>query len=661
VNAAARASFAATLVFAASVLLMAGKAPVWCLGIALAAAVWRLLVAAGRIPAPKTRTGLRFVFGAITAALVAAVALNFQTLNGLGAGSALLLVMGALKLLEARSRRDDGIVVAVALFLLLAAALATQTLLMLPVYLLIIWGACTAIAVISDRSGALAARAALRLSARALAMSVPLAVACFLFFPRFGGQFWALQREAQVPRGLSDEMSPGSISELALEYDPAFRVRFEGRPPPQSALYWRGPVLNEFDGFTWRRNRMKMYREAPLAMLGEPLRYHVTLEPTQQPWLFALDTVAQLPRPGMFMSHDRQLSVGSPITATLSYDAVSHLVTRTEGTLSAMGRRHETTLPLARNPRARALALDLRAKTSSDAAFARMVLAWFRDNGLEYSLEPGITSIDAVDTTLFDSKKGFCGHFASSFAMMMRAAGVPARVVTGYLGGEWNPVGSYLIVRQSDAHAWTEVWLENVGWTRIDPTAVVAPERLQRGVFDLMYEGLPAASAFLHNSAILTRLKHVWDGANQWWQENVIDFDTRSQFDLLRKLGIDSPEWKHLGWAFAGILTAWAVWISLTLRRSVGRAKPDRIGRAWLQATRKLARVVPERALDEGPMDYARRVAHRRPDLAQRVTALAELYAKLRFGAVASHDDVVALEREVRNLSVSALVDSHAQ
>jgi transglutaminase-like putative cysteine protease len=656
---AARSTFAATLVFAAAVLLMAGKAPWWCLGIALAAAIWRLLVAGGRIPAPRSRKGMRFVSGAITAALVAAVAVNFSTLNGLAAGSALLLVMGALKLLEARSRRDDGIVVGVALFLLLAAALATQTLSIVPLYLLIIWGACAAIAIIADHGGALAPRAALRLSGRALAMSIPLAAVSFLFFPRFGGQFWALQREVQSSTGLSDEMSPGSISKLANEYDPAFRVRFEGSPPAQSALYWRGPVLNDFDGFTWRRSRQKYYTDARIEMVGAPVRYRVTLEPTQQPWLFVLDTVAQRPRRDMFMAHDRQLGMAAPITTTISYDAVSHLRTRTDGSLTALGRRHETTLPAVRNPRARALALQIRGQTGNDVEFARAVLAWFHDNGLEYTLDPGLTTVDSVDTTLFDSKKGFCGHFASSYAMMMRAAGVPARVVTGYLGGEWNSLGGYLIVRQSDAHAWNEIWLDGSGWTRVDPTAVVAPERLQRGIFDLMPDSLPATSAFLHNNALLSRLAHLWDGTNQWWQQHVVEFDTRSQLDLLSDLGIDSPDWKHLGWAFAGALGLWVAWVSLALRRGVARAKPDRIGRAWIRATRKLASVAAERAPDEGPMDYARRVALSRPDLAEHVTALAALYTKLRFGPVAPHHDIVALEREVSRLGSSARVDSN--
>ena len=649
---AARANVAATLVFLGGAGLMFGKAPTWCLLIAVGAAGWRLLVATGVIAAPKTRTGMRFMFGAVTAALVVAVALSFRTLNGLAAGSALLLVMGALKLIEARSRRDDGIVVGVALFLLLAAALATQSLSSVPLYLLVIWGACAAIATIADRSGALTTRASLRLSARALAMSIPLAAACFLFFPRFGGQFWALQRGAQSATGLSDEMSPGSISKLANEYDPAFRVRFEDKPPPQEALYWRGPVLNSFDGFTWRRDRSKYYTAARIEMLGTPVRYRITLEPTNQPWLFALDTVAQTPRRDMFMSHDRQLSAIGPITSTMSYDATSHLRTRTEGPISVLGRRHETTLPAGRNPRARQLALQIRAKTGTDAEFARAVLAWFRDNGLEYTLEPGLTTVDSVDTTLFDSKKGFCGHFASSYAMMMRAAGVPARVVTGYLGGEWNPVGGYMIVRQSDAHAWTEVWLEGSGWTRIDPTAVVAPERLQRGIFDLLPEGLPVTSAFLHNNAFMSRLEHLWDGTNQWWQDHVVEFNTRSQLDLLRELGIEAPDWKHLGWGFAGALVLWVAWVSLTLRRGVARVKPDRIGRAWIRATRKLARVAPARAPAEGPMEFARRVGDQRPDLAAGVIALATRYARLRFGPVASVHDIAELEREVSRLPV---------
>jgi hypothetical protein len=353
----------------------------------------------------------------------------------------------------------------------------------------------------------------------------------------------------------------------------------------------------------------------------------------------------------MFLSHDRQLSGLGPITVTTSYDAVSHLETRSDAELSILGRRYEIRLPPDRNPRALALATELRLRSANDAEYTRVVLDWFRTQGLEYTLEPGVTSIDSVDTTLFDTRKGFCGHFASAYATLMRAAGVPARVVTGYLGGEWNPVGGYVVVRQSEAHAWTEVWLDGQGWTRIDPTAVVAPERLQRGVFDLLPEATPATTALLRGNAWLKRISQTWDNMNQWWQANVVEFDLRAQFNLLQKLGIDLPEWQHLGWAFAIGLVAWIAWVALSLRRSVARVRPDRIARAWLKATRKLERVTP-RAASEGPMEYARRIGNARPDLAGRVTALAMRYARLRFGPASDPAEVASLEREVRSLAV---------
>ncbi len=650
VTAAARSSIAAALVFAAGVVLVAGNAPIWGVAIGLASVAWRIFTL-GRAQPPRRRIGMRFLLGAVTALLVAAVALSFQTLNGLAAGTALLVVMGALKLAESRARRDDAIVIGVALFLLLAAALADQSLWRAPLYLLAAWGACTAIALVAHDDSLLTTRAALRLSARALAMAIPLALVCFAFFPRVAGHFWALQRDAAGVTGLSDEMSPGSIDKIANEYDPVFRVSFEGTLPPRAALYWRGPVLNSFDGFTWRRERGRVYLPEPLERLGAAYRYHVILERTNQPWLFALDTLDEKPRRDMFLSHDRQLSANMPVTSALSYDAVSHLETRSSAPLSTLGRRYETRLPPDRNPRALALAREIRARTASDAEYSRAVLEWFGANGLEYTLEPGVTSIDSVDTTLFDSRRGFCGHFASAYATLMRAAGVPARIVTGYLGGEWNPVGGYVLVRQSEAHAWTEVWLDGQGWTRVDPTAVVAPERLQRSIFDLLSDSLPSTSVIMHQSAWFRRVAQWWDGANQWWQNSVIDFDLRSQLNLLQKLGIELPQWQHLGWAFAIGLMGWIAWVALSLRRSVARVRPDRIARAWLAATRKLARVVP-RAASEGPLEYARRVGNARPDLAARVAALAANYARLRFGPAADHAAVSALEREVRSLAV---------
>jgi transglutaminase-like putative cysteine protease len=649
VNADARSQVAATLVFTGATLIIITQAPLWTTAIALACAGWRWLLATGRVPAPRPRKGMRFLFGAITAVMVGAVLMSFRTLNGLAAGTALLVLMGALKLLESRTRRDDGIVIGVSLFLLLAAALGDQSLARVPLYLVLVWGACAALMLVAHPGSSLPVRAALRLSARALAMAIPLAAALFLFFPRLGGHFWALPGQGEATTGLSDSMSPTAIDELVSNYDPAFRVSFEGALPPPEARYWRGPVFSSFDGFTWRGGRR--YVPTPITPAGEAVRYRVTLEPTYRNWVFALDTVDASPRHNIFIQHDRVLWRSEPVDSVLTYDASSHLRTVSRGPLSIAGRRYETGLPADRNPRALALARELRAQSRDDVDYSRRVLDWFRDSGLEYTLEPGQGALDSVDHVLFDSRRGFCGHFASAYATLMRAAGIPARVVTGYLGGEWNPAGRYLIVRQSDAHAWTEIWLDGQGWTRIDPTAVVAPERLSRGVYDVLSDDASLGIS-LRRAPWMVRMGQLWDGMNTWWRDQVLGFDIRSQLSFLRSLGIDSPDWRHLGWGFAGALVLWLAWVTSTLRRSVARVKPDRVARAWLKATRKLEKVAAPRAPGEGAMNYAARIATQHPHLAASVTAVAERYTRLRFGREAANEDIAELEREVSRLAV---------
>jgi transglutaminase-like putative cysteine protease len=649
-----RAALVAVGVFVAALALIAPHAPAWCVAVAVGCAVWRAVLVFGVLRMSRPPKGAKFFMGVATALLVLAVLVSFQTLNGLAAGTALLVVMGALKVLESRTARDDAIVIGVSLILLLAACLANQGLLRLPLYLLFLWFACAGLAIVAHSATALTFRGALRLSTRALAMAIPLAVTCFVFFPRFQGNFFAFQGGGTAGTGLSDSMSPGAIEELVAEYDPAFRVRFAGELPPPEQRYWRGPVLNAFDGFTWRRDRSKFYVGTPVVTQGPEVRYRVTLEPSNKRWWFALDTVDRSPRRDVFKGHDGLLTALDPVNAPVSYDAVSHLETRATGELSLLGRRYETRLPTDRNPRARELAQRLRGASASDAAYTQVVLDWFRDNGLEYTLEPGATSIDSVDTVLFDNKRGFCGHFASAYANLMRAANIPARVVTGYLGGEWNPVGGYLIVRQSDAHAWTEVWLEGRGWVRVDPTGVVEPERLRRGYYDIAAPS--SAGIALQRSEWFARLQQYWDGANQWWQERVIEFNLRSQLDLMRQFGFEDVGWEQLGIAFAGALLLWIAWISLALRRTVARARPDRLARLWLKATRKLARVAPARESTEGPLAYAARVAAARPEIGAEVIDIAHRYAMLRFGPGGATRDAQTelheLEQRIRKLEI---------
>jgi hypothetical protein len=328
-----------------------------------------------------------------------------------------------------------------------------------------------------------------------------------------------------------------------------------------------------------------------------------------------------------------------PLIDPASFEALSYTRTRGLQPLEAGARHQDTALPPDRNPRTRALAASLRARAASDAAFVQAALAYLRENGFVYSLEPERLGPDAIDDFLFRTRVGFCGHYASAFVVLMRAAGVPARVVTGYLGGEWIPFGQYLLVRQAEAHAWAEVWLPDQGWTRVDPTGVVAPERLQRGILDLMPQELSVRARLLHASPWLADLLQRWDAANAWWINHVVKFDYDLQLDVLARLGIRSPDARYLGWAFMLALCGWLAVIAWHIGRSFHPLRPDPLVRAYAQLCGKLARIVP-RAPHQGPLDFAATVIARRPDVESAVVPLLRRYAELRYGPPATDDQL---------------------
>lgn len=647
---------------ATGTLLNADRVPGWVPAAALLLAAWRVWVAwrpaqALRLPGTLTRSLL-------AAVMVAAVLARFHTLNGLSAGTALLILMGASKLLETSVRRDALIVVAVALFLLLAAVLDRQNLVRAPLYLGQVWICCAALAVIgyeppsgtseAGTAGSFDDRSALKLAARTLLLAAPLALVLFIFFPRLAGAFWALPRGELATTGLSDTMNPGSITELTTSYDIAFRVRFEGALPPPAMRYWRGPVLHNFDGYTWRRTYAGPYRRPPLEYLGAPYRYRVLLEPSSQRWWFTLDRVRQRPDAAVFLTEDDELIGAQPVRDTTAYSVVSYTNVRSTAPLTAGPRRRDTQ-PVPGNPRSLAFARELRERAGSDSAYVSAVLDFLRTGGFQYTLTPPPLGANAVDDFLFGTRRGFCGHFASAFVALMREAKVPAHVVTGYLGGEWNPVGGYLIVRQSDAHAWAEVWLDGRGWTRVDPTAVVEPERLNRGILDLLPNAVSAEARLLRASSWLTALLQNWDAANDWWTEHVLKFDFKAQIGILERLGIDSPDASDLGWALAGGLLLWMGWIAWQHARGSPRPRRDRLTLAYSRLCDKLRRVGIARAPHQGPLAFAEIVGQRRPDLATPVGTLLRHYAQLRFGAISATAHAAAVstfERAVRRLNV---------
>jgi transglutaminase-like putative cysteine protease len=595
--------------------------------------------------------------------LVAGVVVRFHTLNGLSAGTALLILMGAVKLLETRAQRDQFIVVAAAVFLLLAACLDRQGLLRAPLYLFQAWLCCAALAVVAYASTASSSamgfdnRAAMLLAGRSLLFALPLALMLFVFFPRLPGAFWAIPRSDEALTGLADSMSPGSISQLTTSYDVAFRARFEGPPPPAQERYWRGPVLHEFDGYTWRRRARSLTPMQPLQYLGSEYRYRISLEPSAQRWWFSLDTATGSPAPKVYFTYDYQLISTEPVTEGTNYTLVSYTSTRALHPLPELSRRYDTDVHGDRNPKSRALAVKLRRGVASDSAYVATVLDFFRAGGFQYTLEPPQLGFDSVDDFLFNTRLGFCGHYASAFVFMMRAAGTPARVVTGYLGGEWNPIGRYLVVRQSDAHAWAEVWLDGRGWTRVDPTAVVAPDRLSRGILDILPDAVSAPARFVRSQPWLAALLQRWDALNTAWNDRVINFNYGDQLRLLERFGFRSPGARELGWAFGAGLVGWMLWIAWHVGRGTPRPRPDKLARAYTALCKKMGRAGVTRESHQGPLAFASEVSKRRPDLRNDVQGLLIRYAQLRYGHTEPDSylaNVRDFEREVSRLVVRA-------
>ena len=639
-----------TAAFAAGALLNVDRIPFWATALLIACAAWQLSVAAHKLPALPRAVQLILTF-----LLVTCVFAVFHTLNGLAAGTVLLVVMGSIKLLETRSRRDRYIIIGAALFLLLAACLDRQSLARLPLYLGTAVLCCTALVVSAYGGGGLDVRAAAKLAARSLLLALPLALVLFLFFPRLPGGFWALPASDEAVTGLGDTMSPGSITQLIASYDPAFRARFAGAIPPAQERYWRGPVLHDFDGYTWRRGARQPIAPPSLRYLGAPFRYSITLVPDGNRWWLTLDTVVGSPDRRAFFSSDLDLVAREPVTQPVTYDAVSYTHTESSEPLSNFARRLETALPADRNPRTRELAARLREHAPTDSDYVRAAIDFIRTGGFQYSLTPPKLDFDSVDDFLFHTREGFCGHYASAFVALMRAGGVPARVVTGYQGGEWNPIGRYLIIRQSDAHAWAEVWIDGRGWRRVDPTAIVAPERLRRGILDMLPDAVSGSTRLLYATPLLAHLMQEWDALNTAWNERIVKFDVNAQLAMLARLGVHSADGGALVAALGTGLVAWLLWIAWHIGRSGGPPPADRLARAYVRLCRKLARAGLARDAHEGPLAYSARIARGRPDLAPRTQPLLVRYAQLRYGPVsgqASATAIVAFERMVLRLQV---------
>lgn len=573
---------------------------------------------------------------------------GFGNVFGREPGSVLGCGLLALKLLETERVRDARVALGFAAFVLMSALLFQQTLpftLLVCAILLLVIAALAALqpAPLPTRHPL---RAPFTTAALLLGAGLPLTAAAFVLVPRLGTPLWGAPGQDTLARtGLGERMTPGSLSELLIDDSPAFRVDFDGAPPPPAQRYFRAIVLWEFDGATWTRGFGPRQPEA-LQPQAAPSTYTITLEPTDRPWLPALDVPLAAPD-GTRLLADRTIAAREPVARPRQYRVQSATRATLAPELGPYDRRRALYLPEGFDPRARELAARWRAQ-GGDEAVVRAALDLFHAD-FTYTLNPPLLGRDSIDDFLFDTRRGYCEHYAAAFVFLMRAAGIPARIVTGYQGGWWN--GTYLLVRQSDAHAWAEVWLAGQGWRRVDPTAAVSPARIELGAH------AADDSVGWSRADWLRDLRNRLDVANRLWTEAIVRFDAVRQRGLLTPFGVASANPGDLMLALSAVLGLAMLAATIWAMRAAPAAAGDALDRAWAALRRRLQRAGFAAPAHEGPNDLLQRLHAASPAAAQRLQPVVTEYVDLRYrSAMPDARRVRALHAAIGRLRLRNLV-----
>jgi transglutaminase-like putative cysteine protease len=556
------------------VMLLSPHIPLWCSGITALVLVWRGFLTWKSQPLPT-----RWWIIVLLVLTVGATLLTYRTIFGRDAGVTLIVVLLALKTLELRAKRDAFVVFFLALFTLLTHFSYSQSLLTAAGVLLAVWGLLTAVVNAHLPAGRPPLWLSARLAGGMALLGAPIMVVLFMFFPRIA-PLWGVPQDAlNAKSGLSEKMQVGQVAELAQDYSVAFRVRFADRIPTTEQMYFRGPVLSQFNGQEWLPLQANLHLpnlqvSTNLVTQGTPISYEVTLQPHYRPWLLLLDAAPQAPATppeyGAQMTPDLQwVSTRRPVVELLRYQAVSYPQFQHGPLQREWGLVKYTELPSGLNPRTLEMAMKWQQESHSspqaDTELVQRALRHLATGGYEYTLSPGVYGVHSADEFWFDRKRGFCEHIAASFVILMRAMDIPARIITGYQGGEM--IDGYWTVRQSDAHAWAEVWINGEGWQRIDPTAAVAPSRTSSFTRLEAPQGVVGTAMVAINPMLGQQLRAVWDLVNNRWNQWVLNYSQDSQLNLLKNIGFDSPSWEDLAYILIGILVSvsaaaglWTLW-----------------------------------------------------------------------------------------------------
>ncbi|RVU84440.1 DUF3488 domain-containing protein [Leucothrix sargassi] len=618
--------------------------PPWLIPVMLVATFWRIRVIKGHAAQPKLLLNL-FI---LTLGILGVWASGMRLLS-LDAMVSFLLLGFAFKSLEVIRQRDALVVVFIGYFLVAVGFLFSQTILA-GAYGVIALIILTAALIANQQSSAQqlsqnATRSNLSLSALMLLQCLPLMVLVFVFMPRFSPLWVIPSFESQAKTGVTDQVTPGDIANLAKSDELAFRVSFKGELPPANERYWRGLVLNNFDGKSWQQLEhqyegfeLGMYyrqhmpwSQSSLSDRGEPLEYDVIYEKTGQPWLFTLTPSVTSDDQAVQLGDYRVMAKHDVVTPFL-LNAKAYPDAKRDLNLNEHTRRLALRLPHKGDEQTRAAAKQWRAEATSDEDYVNKVMKRFTEQAYFYTLKPPLLgNSNTIDKFLFESQRGFCVHYAGSFVYLMRAAGIPARMVVGYQGGEWNEEGKYLSVRQYDAHAWTEVWLKGQGWKRYDPTAMVAPSRVEGGLEEaLAHEGtfLEGQLFSLQKFEWMDGIRKKMDSIQYGWRRWVLGYDGDTQANLLQTIlnkMSSIPLAALVGALFIGIFLFWFVMLGL-LKRQRYEAYEHQLYRTFCK---RLAKHGIIREQQQTPSEFAVIASSQWPEKSDTIRSFSLMYQQI--------------------------------
>jgi transglutaminase-like putative cysteine protease len=574
-----------------------------------------------RATATWIKVGLVFLCGA-------GIALQFEGQPSRASGVAMLAILMSMKLLELKNHRDSVVLLTIGYFLLLTHYFYSQDIftgLWLIVSTLVVTAALLKIHTDPQHAiFSILSRAALL-----ILQALPFMLVLYLLFPRINVPLWGVAQDAYSMTGLDNSMAPGNIALLIDSDEIAFRVQFEGAPPPRRQLYWRGPVLTHYNGRIWEGEDFLM-QSPKIEGIGKPINYSLTLEAHQRNWLLPLEMPIHVEGLEAGMTRNGLLRSRRPINTRTRLELVSYPEYRmdAETQLPYMLQRASLQLPDAYNPRTLALARSWRAEDPDPRRLMERAFNYFHNEAFYYTLAPPLLGTHAMDDFIFNTRRGFCEHYASAFVTLMRAAGVPARVVTGYLGGERNPVDGFFVVRQSSAHAWAEIWIAHEGWIRVDPTAAIPTERVDSNVAANLVDLPPEIAG--HAASWMQNLRYRWDALNNSWEQWVLGYTSDRQRELLSNLGLANPSWQRIVIVLFIAMTV----LSLALTLWLLQARPDTSDPAWKlwrKARQRLEKQGVRTHAWETPLALARRLQTEHPEWAEHVLALARLVYAARY------------------------------